>query len=358
MMVSEQSSEWERKALAGMFPFRNVESHRPRVLRWLKRHYSMRGETGGLERPLLLRSGEIGLAMTNLIVASGYLHFDGAIRVGRAARVGIVREPVLCTKLTIDAVENGGKFRGRVWVEHGAAGGIGHGFEGVLAGSVPPVFVFHGTDHNRVQKHIRADGLPASSLEIGAACRFPCIRDEDDNATAVVSAMRERAGAQQHRVVDGSARPVRNFADRSLKGDDVVGKPGRTLRYILIEGKHSQAVTGPHNLADEMSCGFLLKSDFLVSTHARVNHQGQVQRLRSFRLEDGYFLFLAFIEKLKCFARQIRRGAVMVVEDADEHGHQIYVNANAISLDGWLWRLLLGRRRSRRDDVAWCAIMV
>ena len=158
---------------------------------------------------------------------------------------------------------------------------------------------------------------------------------EDDHAAAVISAMRQCVGSQKHSVIDGSSRTVGDFADRRLKSGHIVGKPGRMLLDIFIEGKNRQAISGPNNLADKMSRGFLLKRDFFVCAHARVNHQREVERQGSFRLEDVDFLLVAFIEKLKGFAWQIRGRAIVLVENADQHSNQIDVDANAVALDRW-----------------------
>src|SRR5207248_3257272 len=90
--------------------------------------------------------------MTDLVVAGSDLNFDGAVSVGRTARIGIVSKPVLGAKLAVDAIENGGKLLGRVRIKHRAAGRVGHGFKGMFTGGVAAVFVFDGTNHDGVKE--------------------------------------------------------------------------------------------------------------------------------------------------------------------------------------------------------------
>src|SRR5438046_2603095 len=130
-----------------------------------------------------------------------------------------------------------------------------------------------------------------------------------------------------------SSRSMRSKLAVSYAG--VFGKTRRTLCHILVERKNRQAISRPYHLPDEMSCSFLLKRDFFVCAHARVNHQREVERQGSFRLEDVNFLLVAFIEKLKSFAWQIRGRAIVLVENADQHSNQIDADANAVALDSW-----------------------
>src|SRR5437773_728473 len=303
----------------------------------------------------LLRGSEVGLAMPYLVVAGGNFDLDGAVRVGGAARIGIVGKAVLGAKFAVDAIENRAKLLRSVRIKHGAAGGVGHGFEGVLAGSVAAVFIFHRPDDDGVQKHVGADRFPASGVEVVMAGGFPGVRDQDDDTTAVVPAMGQRTGAEEHGVVNRSHGAIWHFSYRVLEGNDIIGKR-RALRDVLIEGKNGQAITGPYDLADEMGGGLLLKGDFFVRAEASIDHQGQVEWLGSFWLEDVDFLFVAFIEKLKSFARQVGSRAIVLVKNADENGNEINVDADAVPLRRGILRLLFGRVRRGLNDFSGFAI--
>jgi len=298
-----------------------------------------------------LRSGEIGLAVADLVVAGRDFDFDGAVGVGGTARIGIVGKTILGTELPVDAIEDGGEFRQRIRIKHSATGRVGHGFEGMFAGGVASILVFHRANNDRVKEHTGADSLPARGVEVVMAGSFSSVGDENDHAAPVISALGERARGQKHRIVDRSARAIGNPADGVLKGCDIVGET-RALRNILIEGKDSQAIPGPDDLADEMGRRFLLKADFFVRAEARVNHQCQVKWQRGFRLEDRDFLLLAFVEELESFARQIRGRPIAFVENADEHADKIDINADATALGRGILGVFLRRWRRRLYNFA------
>src|SRR5216683_6327942 len=89
----------------------------------------------------LLRAGEVGLAVADVVGGGVDGDYDGAVGVGGAAGGGVVGEEILGAEFAVDAVEDGAEFLGSVGVEHGAAGGVGHGFEGVFTGGVATAFV-------------------------------------------------------------------------------------------------------------------------------------------------------------------------------------------------------------------------
>ncbi len=76
---------------------------------------------------------------------------------------------------------------------------------------------------------------------------------------------------------------------------NVIRKPCE-LSYIFVEREHGQAIAGAQHLADKVRGGFLLEADLLVSAEAGVDHYGQVQRLRGFRLELVDLLLNAFFK--------------------------------------------------------------
>src|SRR5205807_2258127 len=111
----------------------------------------------------------------------------------------------------------------------------------------------------------------------------------------------ECARTEKHGVVNRSTGPGRNPADRRLQLGDLIRKC-RDLRDVLIERENRQPVARAQNLADKVGGGFLLEADFLVSAHAGIDHDRQIQRLRSFRLELVDLLLNAFFEKLESFS--------------------------------------------------------
>ena len=74
------------------------------------------------------------------------------------------------------------------------------------------------------------------------------------------------------------------------------------------------------------------KGDFLVSAQAGVDHECEIERLLRFRLEDLELLLHALLENLKSFAREIRRGAIVLVEHAGEDADEVDVDANFAAL--------------------------
>ena len=212
----------------------------------------------------------------------------------------------------------------------------------MFAGSVAPVLVFYRPDDNRIKEHVGADGFPASRVEVRATGGFPGVRDQNDDAATVIPTMGQRARTQVYCVVDGRTGTIRNLADCFLKCRNIVGEPRLLLPHFLIKRKDRQAIPGTDDLADKVRSRFAFKSNFFMGAAAGINHQGQIKRLGRLRFEDSDFLLLSFIEKLKSFARQVRSGAIVIVEDADEDGHQIDVHANSIALNRWFRLLFFG----------------
>src|SRR6266567_1647026 len=141
---------------------------------------------------------------------------DGAVGVGGAARVGIVGEKVLGAEFAVDAVEHGAEFLRRIGIEHGAAGRVGHGFQGVFTGGVAAAFVFHRADNDGVKERVGTNGFLASGVEVGCAGGFAGVGNQDNDAAAIFSTALKRARTEQHRVVNRSARTGGNFAHGGL----------------------------------------------------------------------------------------------------------------------------------------------
>src|SRR5690242_14379182 len=118
-------------------------------------------------------------------MAGGDLDFDGAVRVGGTAGAGVVGEAILSAELAIDAIEDGAEFLGHVGVEHGATGGVGHGFEGMLAAGVAAALIFHRADDNGVKKRVGAHGFFAGGVEVVSTGGFTSIGDEDNDPAPV-----------------------------------------------------------------------------------------------------------------------------------------------------------------------------
>ena len=101
-----------------------------------------------------------------------------------------------------------------------------------------------------------------------------------------------------------------------------------------------------------MRSGILLGSHFLVRAQAGIDHQSKIQRLLGFRLKDIDLLLHAFLENLKGFDGQVRGGAVVVVENADQHVHKIDVDLDgAARRDGAVALALLWDSPDLRCDL-------
>ena len=71
-----------------------------------------------------------------------------------------------------------------------------------------------------------------------------------------------------------------------------------------------------------------------MGAEAGVDHQRDVDGLLGFLLEDFDLLLDAFFEEVEGFAREIGRGAIVVVEHAGEDADQVDVDADAAALRG------------------------
>src|SRR5260370_21430705 len=145
----------------------------------------------------LLGGGEVGLAVADVVGGGVDRDDDGTVDVGGAARIGIVSEEILGAEFAVNAIEDGAEFLRRVGIEHGAAGGVGHGFEGVFTGGVAAVFVFHGADDDGVKERVGEDGGLAGGVEGGGAGGFTGVGDQVDDAGAGGSPPMGRARRQR-----------------------------------------------------------------------------------------------------------------------------------------------------------------
>src|SRR5438477_645081 len=184
----------------------------------------LRGRVAAMGAEDLLGRGQVGLAVPHLIVAGCDFDFDGAIGIGRPARIGIVGETILRAQLAVDAIEDGAKLLRGIRIKHRATGGVGHRLESVFTGGVAAIFVFHGPDNDGVKEHIRADGLPASGVEVVMAGGFSGVRDKDNDAGETTShydfdAARREAVSANVLLYTIVIRPVKNENGRNTAGE-------------------------------------------------------------------------------------------------------------------------------------------
>src|SRR5260370_29940643 len=145
----------------------------PTILLWRVTKTEKQTEVGAAAYTRLFRASEVGPAVADLIAGRINRDDDRAVGVGGTARSRVVGQEILRAELTVDAIEDGAEFLGRVGKKHGAAGGVGHGFEGVFAGGVSAAFVFYPADYDRVKKSGWEYPLFARRVRVCAAWGFP-----------------------------------------------------------------------------------------------------------------------------------------------------------------------------------------
>src|SRR6266446_3989002 len=106
----------------------------------------------------------------------------------------------------------------------------------------------------------------------------------------------------------------------------------RELSYGVSKFIKCKTVTGTHEFLNEARGGLGLEFEVLYFTQARIDHQGEVQRLLRFRLEDLYLLLDAFFIDLELILREVERGAAVFVEHAGEGANQIDLGTDAPAL--------------------------
>src|SRR5260370_33247822 len=160
----------------------------PTILLWRVKKTEKQTEVGAAAYTRLFRASEVGPAVAGLIAGRINRDDDRAVGVGGTARSRVVGKEILRAELTVDAIEDGAEFLGRVGKKHGAAGGVGHGFEGVFAGGVAAAFVFHRADDDSVKKSVGEYRFFARRVEGCAAGGFPPLGGPEDDAAAGVAA--------------------------------------------------------------------------------------------------------------------------------------------------------------------------
>ena len=220
----------------------------------------------------------------------------------------------------------------------------------MLTSGVAAAFVFHWADDDGVKKRVGEDGFLAGRLEVGATGGFARVGDQDDDAAAIIATAFERARTEKHSVVNRSSGAGRHLANRRLQLGNVIRK-GCKLCHVFIKRKNGQAIAPAQHLADKVGGGFLLEADLFVGAQAGIDHDRQVQRLGSFRLELVDLLLHAFFKQLEGLPGKVRRGAIFVVEDADKNIHKIDVDADAATLGSdRVLRIVGGGGRRGQDD--------
>src|SRR5260370_24894648 len=159
----------------------------PTILLWRVTKTEKQTEVGAAAYTRLFRASEVGPAVAGLIAGRINRDDDRAVGVGGTARSRVVGQEILRAELTVDAIKDSAQLLGRVGKKHGAAGGVGHGFEGVFAGGVAAAFVFHGADDDSVKKSVGEDCLFARPVEVCAAWGFAPVGDQEDGAAAVLA---------------------------------------------------------------------------------------------------------------------------------------------------------------------------
>jgi len=224
----------------------------------------------------------------------------------------------------------------------------------VLAGGVAAAFGFYRADDDGVKECAGADSGLARGIEIAPAGGFAGIGDHNDDAAAVFAALVQRVGAEHNGVIDRSARARRDFAHGFLEGGNVV-REGRDLRDVFIESENREAVAGAENLADEVRGGLLFEGNFLVRAEAGVDHEREIERLLGFGLEDFDFLLHAFFKELKGLDGQVRRRAIVLVQNAGEHIDEVHIDADFAAILrrvwGWVRTVIAGVDGSGRGRV-------
>src|SRR5713226_5008419 len=111
-----------------------------------------------------------------------------------------------------------------------------------------------------------------------------------------------------------------------------VGGKWRKLGHGVGEFIKRQTVSWPHEFLNEARGGLALKFEVFYFTQTRIDHQGEVQRLLRFRLEDFYLLFDAFFIDFELVLREAERGTAVFVQHAGKGADQIDLGADAAAL--------------------------
>ena len=112
---------------------------------------------------------------------------------------------------------------------------------------------------------------------------------------------------------------------------EVAGITGE-LMNVFRNGEDGSAIVFAEHLVQEAQGGILLEQDFFVGAETGVHHQGDVDGLLRLLFEDFDLLLDALFEKLERFAREIGRGAIVIVQNAGENIYEINADADAAAL--------------------------
>src|ERR1700674_710659 len=103
-------------------------------------------------------------------------------------------------------------------------------------------------------------------------------------------------------------------------------REGHQLRNRVGEFIYRHTVARTDNLSYESGGSLRFKRQLFQLAQTGVQHEGQVQRLLRFGLEDFDLLWLAFFIDLELIAREVRGGAIVLIQDTGEDVNQIYIN--------------------------------
>ena len=110
------------------------------------------------------------------------------------------------------------------------------------------------------------------------------------------------------------------------------GRKRRDLRDRVGKFIQGQAVARAHQFLDEPRSRILFKFEVLDFAQARIDHQGEVQRLLCFRLEHFNLLLHAFFVDLKLVLVRPEGRAAILVEHAGQHADQADFGRDAAAL--------------------------
>lgn len=287
------------------------------------------------------RGGREILAAITDCVAALHAQLHVTKRAGRRRRVGIIAQQILGAQLAINAIENRIELVEFVEDEKISAGAVHDGDQGVLAGRVAAVLVFHRADDHGVEKSFGGDGPAARVFEFRNAGGFARVGDEHDGAAAVRRAAAKRLRGKHDGVVHRGARARRDFSRGGLERGNVFGKVGE-LSDCLSKLEDAQRITGANNLADEMPRGFRFEFQVLVRAQAGVHHQREIERTVGLRFEPFDFLRNAFFLQLESVLGEVGDGPAARVDHRGVDVDEIDLNANT-----WFLLLIILLRRGR-----------
>lgn len=99
-------------------------------------------------------------------------------------------------------------------------------------------------------------------------------------------------------------------------------------RHVFGEFENGERVRGPDDLADEVRGGVGFNLHVLISTHAGIDHQGQIERAIGLRFKALDFLRDAVLGKIEGILSKIGNRLAVGVDHADQDVDQIRLNVD------------------------------